>query len=230
MSIGNGRNGSKEGNGSAVWGTAEEAARALSTAGTEDGPDEEEYVLGEIPAEIFELSERCRAFVHSALGVELDTTPETLPVLDEYLRMAGAGIADRPELEPLVTRAVAAYYGEVVRSRIDAFWRRNPDPEDPWLLCGRRVFLAVSPLGMVLDSMARGTEHAGPSAELKLAPEDEALARARLEAIPEVSEDEYHLLSTRLEVLELICETLRDQMKSEGRESLVFEEGDYDDE
>jgi hypothetical protein len=76
-------------------------------------------VLGEIPAQILELSENCRQFALSAVGVELDYEVETLPVLDEYLRIAAAGLADRPQAEPLVTRAVAAYFGEVVRRRMD---------------------------------------------------------------------------------------------------------------
>ena len=56
-----------------------------------DGEDElNPYggVLGEIPAEILELSESCRQFALSAVGVELDYDVETLPILDEYLRQA----------------------------------------------------------------------------------------------------------------------------------------------
>lgn len=199
--------------------------------GSEDASNrEEEYAIGEVPTDVFELAERCRQYVLSALGVELDYTPETLPVLDEYLRTASEGIADRPELEPLVTRSAAAYFGEVVRRRIDSFWRKRKELDAEWDLCARRVLLCVSPRGMVCDAIAHSEERPGPSSELVMAPEDRAMAEARLSMMPEVSEEEYYLLSTRLEVLEVVYETLRDQMKREDRESIVFEESDYEDE
>jgi hypothetical protein len=198
------------------------------------GDDEEEApfgpVLGEIPAQILELSENCRQFALSAVGVELDYEVETLPVLDEYLRGAAAGIADRPEAAPLVTRAVAAYFGEVVRRRMDGFWRHREDPNDEWELCARRALLSMSPLGIVLESLAKTPEHDGPSGELRLAPDDRRLAEERLGRLPPVSDEEYHLLSTRQEVIETVYEALRERLRAEGRESLVFEEGDYDDE
>lgn len=194
------------------------------------GEREEEYAIGEIPTDVFELAEQCRQYVLGALGVELDYEPETLPVLDEYLRTAAQGIADRPELEPLVTRSAAAYFGEVVRRRIDSFWRKRKDLDAEWELCARRALLSVSPRGMVCDALARSEERPGPSSELVMAPDDRAMAEARLSMMPEVSEEEYYLLSTRLEVLEVVYETLRDQMKKEGRESIVFEESDYEDE
>src|SRR5205814_300436 len=83
-------------------------------------------------------------FALSAVGVELDYEVETLPVLDAYLRVAAAGLADRPEAEPIVTRAVAAYFGEVVRRRMDGFWRHREDPNDEWELCARRALLSMS--------------------------------------------------------------------------------------
>jgi len=198
-----------------------------------DSTDEDALapVLGEIPGPILELAESCRRFAMSAVGVELDYDAETLPVLDEYLKMAASGVADRPELEELVTRAAAAYFGEVVRRRVDGFWRHRPgEPNDGWELCARRALMSLCPLGVVLESLAKNPEHPGPSGELRLSPEDEELAEQRLSSIPPVSEEEYYLLSTRLEVIETVYETLRDRMKAEGRESLVFEESDYDDE
>jgi hypothetical protein len=201
------------------------------TNGSGEGQDEPPGpVLGEIPGQILELSESCRQFALRAVGVELDYDAETLPILDEYLRLAAPGVTDRPELEPLVARAVAAYFGEVVRRRIDGLWRELPDPNDGWELYARRALLALNPLGVVLESLARGPDHPGPSGELKLAPDDRELAEERLARMPPVSEEEYYLLSTRLEVIETVYETLRERMKAEGREALVFEESDYADE
>jgi hypothetical protein len=202
------------------------------TNGAGEGGEDEPHgaVLGEIPAEILELSESCRQFALSAVGVELDYDVETLPILDEYLRMASAGLKDRPEAAPVVTRAVAAYFGEVVRRRIDGFWRHREDPNDEWELCARRALLSLSPLGVVLDVLAASTEHDGPTGELRLSPEDQRLADERLARLPAVSDEEYYLLSTRQEVVEIVYEALRGRLKAEGRESLVFEESDYEDE
>lgn len=192
--------------------------------------DGEEPHLGDVPVAVLELSESCRQFVQRALGVELEYDVETLPVLDAYLQMAGGGVADRPEAEPLVANTVAAYFGEVVRRRIDGFWRRRPSLPDEWQLCARRAFFSMSPLGIVLESMAKGADHPGPSSELFLAPDDRVIAEGRLAVFPPVSESDYYLLSTRLEVIETVYEALRERMKAEGRESLVFEDADYDEE
>ncbi|HEX4334987.1 MAG TPA: hypothetical protein VH062_03680 [Polyangiaceae bacterium] len=195
----------------------------------EDGEDPYAGVLGDVPAQILELSENCRQFALSAVGVELDYEVETLPILDAYLRVAAAGLKDRPEATPVVTQTVAAYFGEVVRRRMDGFWRHKDDVNDPWELCARRALLSLSPLGVVLEVMAESTEHDGPSGELKLAPDDQRLADERLARIPPVSEEEYYLLSTRQEVIETVYETLRENLKAEGRESIVFEASDYED-
>jgi hypothetical protein len=209
-------------------------ATANGHGGTDEQDDPEgtgdEPHLGDVPVALLELSENCRQFVQRALGVELEYDVETLPVLDAYLQMAGSGVADRPEAEPLVASTVAAYFGEVVRRRIDGFWRRRPALPDEWQLCARRTFLSMSPLGIVLESLARGADHPGPSAELALAPDDRLIAEARLSVFPPVPETEYYLLSTRLEVIETVYEALRENMKAEGRESLVFEDADYEDE
>src|ERR1041385_1697832 len=85
------------------------------------GPDEP--VFGEIPAEILELAENCRSFVFQAIGIELDYEAETLPILDEYVRRASTTVDDRPDAARLVAATAGAYYGEVVRRRLDGFWQ-----------------------------------------------------------------------------------------------------------
>src|SRR5262245_22831813 len=122
--------------------------------------------IGDVPIPIFELAEGCRRFVHSAVGVELDYSQDTLPILDEYLRVVRKSVADRPGLEAVVTGSIAAYFGEVVRQHIDGFWRRDPRDQEHWLLAARRAYLSMSPLGIVLESLAEGAERPGPAATL----------------------------------------------------------------
>src|SRR5438552_14232262 len=114
----------------------------------DDGPHDP--VWGEIPREILELAENCRSYVVQAIGVELDYDAETLPVLDEYLRRAATTVDERPDAARLVATTAGSYFGEVVRRRIDGFWRKLGDQELDWQLCGKHALLAMSPFGMVL--------------------------------------------------------------------------------
>lgn len=200
----------------------------MTTGSDSNGDGLHEPVWGEIPREILELAENCRSFVFQAVAVELDYEAETLPILDEYLRRAASTIDERPDAGRLVALTAGAYFGEVVRRRLDGFWRKLGDREGDWQLCARHALLALNPMGMVYESMTRGAEHDGPSGELVLAPADQAAAEARLSQLPPVSEEEYFLLSTRLEVIETIYDMLREQMRSEGREAITFEESDYE--
>jgi hypothetical protein len=194
--------------------------------GEGEGPDEP--IFGEIPREILELAENCRSYVLQAIRVELDYEPETLPILDEYLNRAGTTMDERPDAARLVAITAGAYFGEVVRRKLDGFWRKTGGTELDWQLCARHALIAMNPAGMIFERLARSADHEGPSSELVLAPDDKRAAEARLAEMPPVSEEEYFLLSTRLEVIETVHEMLRDQMRREGRETITFEPEDYE--
>ena len=68
---------------------------------------------GALPLQIAEWAETCRTFVKEALQIELDFTPETLPILDHYLRVKAA--SPSPEVRDLLVPPLGAYFGEVVR-------------------------------------------------------------------------------------------------------------------
>jgi hypothetical protein len=188
---------------------------------TDDGV---EHPTGEgLPSLIEELSEACRQYVLSTVGVELDYTPETLPVLDQYLSVARAGMAERPELAPLVTRAAGAYFGRMIADLLDGFWLHADADVDRWRVCASPVFLAVNPAGIVAEALA-GDSDATPNGKLLLAREDEALVARRLEAAPPLPEDEYFLLSTRLEALELALEALSTDQGGLGTATFTAED------
>lgn len=180
------------------------------------------------PVEIKELSEACRQYVLGAVGVELDYTPETLSLLDHYIVQARASLEARPELHELLTRSAGAYFGEVVRRAFGGFWRiPSPDAHD-WQVCLRGVFLAINPVGVAWDALEDTNEHMGPSSELVLDPGDRESVHERLEAMPKVTEDEFWLLTTRLEVLEAVAEHLGAVMVQAGVQDVSFEPADYD--
>jgi hypothetical protein len=182
----------------------------------------------EPPDEIEELAENCRQYVLSATGVELDYTPETLSVVDHYVRHARAGLEERRELEPLIVRAVGAYFGEVVRRTVPSFWVLATADVFDWSLCAKTAYLSFNPIGVAYDALSGGTAHDGPSSELKVSPAEREIVAQRLEELPDVSEDEYYLLTTRLEVIEATVMALRLEMQQQGTSDVVFTESDYD--
>lgn len=164
------------------------------------------------------------------MGVLPDYSPETLPVVDRYIELSRDAVKERPELEPLIIRAVGAYLGEVIRQHIGGFWCRSGPDITRWLIGSELVFMAVNPAGMAAEALACSDEHAGPSSSLKLAPGDQALVEERLAALPPVDESEYYLLSTRFEVTTLAFETLRQSALRSKTEATRYEPEDYEDE
>lgn len=178
------------------------------------------------PDEIAELCAACFRYVTSAVGIAPDFKLETLPLVEHYLAGAREALRDRPEAEDLVARAVGAYFGEVVRRYVRAFWRLpTPDAHD-WELCGAEAFLAFNPVGVAWDALYVSSEHGGPSSELRLAREDRDPVDARLGALA-VTEEEYFRLGTRLEIVQIAADELRRQMEAGGQADVLFDETDY---
>ncbi len=179
------------------------------------------------PDEIIELVVVCVNFVRDALGVELDFTPETLPILDHYLLAARETITDRLELRELVWRCAGAYYGELVRRRYNGFWHLPNADVHTWRVNQRRVLLSFNPVGVVAEAMAGSEDSEGPTGALRLArPDQEEIAR-RLAEMPPLPEDQFYLLSTRLEVIDTVVEHLRVRMDQGGQAEFEFDPDDY---
>jgi hypothetical protein len=179
------------------------------------------------PDEIVELVVACVNFVRDALGVELDFTPETLPILDHYLVAARETLTERLELRELLWRCAGAYFGELVRRRYNGFWYLPNADVHTWRVNQRRVLLSFNPVGVVAEAMA-GSEHGeGPTGALRLAPADQEEIARRLAEIPPLPENEFYLLSTRLEVIDTVVEHLRVRMDQGGQAEFEFDSDDY---
>jgi hypothetical protein len=191
------------------------------------------------PSEIVDLAAACVRYVERATGVALDYTPETLPILDHYLKGADAGSGERAEARELVVLAAGAYFGEIVRKRYASWWRIEGGLESARVEL-REMFLAFSPMDMVrqaLDAHAAtassagddATESPGDDASFDLDDADRAAVHARLAELPEVPADEYYAPSTRLEVLDIAADAIRARRLAESEPELDLEPGDYDD-
>lgn len=193
-----------------------------------DKVEEDGHDYGEATPELVrELCAACAAYVLGALHVPLDFEPETLPLVDHYLSLARAELEARPELAPLVARAAGAYFGEVVRYKFGGTWDIPSDNVHDWRVCLRPVFLHLNPVGAAYDALYGNEQHDGPRSPLRVAPEYRAEVELRLGAVPPISEDEYYLLSTRLEGIEVAAVALKARMSADGYEDVEYEVEDY---
>src|ERR1700743_1071616 len=65
--------------------------------------------LGPPPPPVAELVAACMRFVASKYKVALDGTPDTLSLLDQYVREAREAYTERPDTIEVVAPAVGAY-------------------------------------------------------------------------------------------------------------------------
>lgn len=187
-------------------------------------------LASDAPERVVELAAVCVDYVRQAIGVEPDGTVESVSLVDHYLTLAREELSRRPEAEPLILQAVAAYFGELACGQISGFWLTPTADAASWRVCSRVGYLAIKPLGVAYDALHQSTAHDGPSSELLLSAEDRDLIEERLAAVPPLPEDELYLLSTRLETLEIVVETLRVVAREEGVDDLRFNAEDYADE
>ncbi len=195
-----------------------------------------------------ELAESCRRFVKTALSIELDYEPETLPILDHYLAQARSSVEERPETLALIAHCAGAYFGEVVCRRHPAWW--DTESKDPlyWQVQFEPVYLAFSPVALMFEALGQGLSRAeaptepgeegaplplveeepgAPMSQLELEDEDRPDVAARLAELPEVSEEEYFAPSTRLEVIDIVVEALRAKQLGAGQSSSCLTREDY---
>jgi len=177
------------------------------------------------PDAVTELAAACVRFVASRYKVALDFTPETLPVVDQYVREAGAEIASRPESLPIVAASVGAYLGEVMRKTFGAFWFADGDYV-AWRLYFRNVYLACNPIGMVVEALAPD-EAEGWHTHFDVDPGDADVVSARLAAMPDVEAELFALPTTRLEALTVVHEALRAHMEAQNVGDVKFGPEDY---
>jgi len=207
---------------------------AANGAGSYDAHDEAEAQaaapplppLPPPPDRVAELCAACMRFVAAKYKVALDGTPDTLSLVDQYIREAREAVRERPESIELVAPAVGAYLGEVMRQMFRAEWQAEGD-YDTWRLYFTNVYLAFNPIGMAREAITMSEEE-GWNAHLTLDPGEREEIEARLAAMPEVDEEEYYLPSTRLDVVQAVVETLRARAEGSGTGDVTFSKDDYE--
>jgi len=195
-------------------------------AGFHHDPEPDSEALPPPPPQVAELVAACMRFVASKYKVALDGTPDTLSLVDQYVREARTAYETRPESIELVAPAIGAYLGEVMRQEFAAEWFAEGSHE-AWRLYFRHVFLAVNPVGMAREAITM-KEEAGWNAHLTLDPAEREAIEERLAAMPDVDEDEYYLPTTRFDAITVVVETLLARAEAAGTSDVTFGREDYD--
>jgi hypothetical protein len=134
-------------------------------------------------------------------------------------------VTQRPEATELVQAAAGAYLGEVIRRTFGGYWVAQGDHAD-WKLELARVYCAFNPIGMAREALTLEAAD-GWHAHFELDPAEAEVIERRLAALPPASEDEYYAPSTRFDVVSILFEALRGDMRARGLADVRFTPEDY---
>jgi hypothetical protein len=191
----------------------------------EPEPEPDPEVAEEAPPVVDEFATACVRFVASRYGTMLDFSPDTLSLLDQWLRDARAEMNVRPEAVEVVQSAAGAYLGEVIRRHFGAQWFAEGEVSG-WRLYLSTVYCAFNPIGIAREALLLEPAE-GWQAHLELDPGERDAVEARLQALPGAAEEEYYMLSTRFDVLWIVVDALREGLRTRGLADVRFEPGDY---
>jgi hypothetical protein len=184
------------------------AGAGLSSPSADSVVYNDDLLEGEnAPAEVLELAAACVRFVAASIKLQPDFTPETMALVDHYVREARQSVAASPNTLALTAHAVGAYLGESVRRHYRCWWRIDGNDPGAWRLEMATTPLAFYPIQVAHTCLIQAADNAAFSG-FEMPPKDYQLALERIERLPPVSPEDYHLPSTRLEVLEVLVDYL----------------------
>lgn len=171
------------------------------------------------PLSIADLAAACVRFVQTSLGIVLDFTPETLPILDHYLIEARK--TPREEFLQLLAPAAGAYFGEVVRTHLGPCrWYLEGEGPEAIRLEFERCFLGFNPVGAAVEAVL-GEEAPGYGAHLQILPSEAGLVRQSLDRTGDVRPEDYYRLAIRYEVLEQVATLLTARLADDENETVI---------
>lgn len=165
-------------------------------------------LIGQAPPAVSEYAQTCVRYVRSALGFELDFATETLPVLDHYLRDARRSLRKLPESAALLAAVAGSYIGEVLRQRHNGLWDVTASDPLEWRLTLLGGLLEVYPVGLASVAL-HGAKTEKETSTFRIEDQaDHAAVRAKLLELPQVDEQDYVAPSTRVEVVDIMLDTI----------------------
>jgi hypothetical protein len=199
----------------------EQVEPSLTSADPQRDPD----AAADPPPGISDLAAACVRFVASRYQTMLDFTPDTMSLLDQWLRDARADLSVHPQAAELVQSAAGAYLGEVIRRHFGGQWFAEGELTG-WRLYLSTVYCAFNPIGIAREALLLEPAD-GWHAHLELDPGERDAVEARLEALPPATDEEFYAPSTRFDVLWIVVEALRAGLKSRGLDDVRFTPEDY---
>ena len=178
------------------------------------------------PVAVAELAAACVRFVAAKYKVPLDFEPETLSLIDQYVRDARGELAAKPEAIDLLQASIGAYLGETLRRAFGATWFCDGD-YDGWRLDFTYVYLTLNPIGMAREALMLGTAD-GWHAHLEADAGEREILEQRLASLGEIEEEEFYAPTTRFDVVEIAVDTLRAKMQADGNGDVTFGPDDYE--
>jgi len=158
------------------------------------------------PPDIGDLAAACVRFVHGATGFTLDFTPETLPVLDHYLRAQVRG--SEPAIIELAASTAGAYFGEVIRAALEGVrWAEGEADLREQRLEFEPFFLCFNPIGAALEAIL-GAKSEGWRAHFQVLDDAQRAVASALERAGEVATEDYYTLCVRFEALEQVADVV----------------------
>jgi hypothetical protein len=159
-----------------------------------------------LPSQIRDWAETCREFVKGSISLELDYTPETLPLLDHYLRTKAEQPSD--EVRDLLIPPLGAYFGEVVRRNMPGVrWHAPDDDYEDYRLEFEGFFLHFNPLGVAAEALS-GADVEGFGAHFQILDEARGPVEAALARNDAILSEDYYSFTIRYETLELVASVL----------------------
>lgn len=168
------------------------------------------------PDLVLELAASAFRMVKQSVKIDLDFTPETLPLLDHYIKTAHEASTTSEDLRQLIATSAGGYFGEVVRRYIPgARWHIEPGDFGRWRIELGHVFLHFNPIAMATEALASG-EVEGWSGHLEVLPQDKSLLEQALSHMGEIDAEDFYTLAVRLEVIEQVVAALESAQVARG--------------
>ena len=179
----------------------------------------------DMPQEVEDLAMMACRNVQRVIGVEPDFSPETLPLVDQYIKQLAA--ESPAEVTELVLSTVGCYFGEVMRRRLNGRWVISRDAPRLWRVELINCFFHFRPVGMAGEVFHRGSTEKYDGAIATLNELFDGLSRALSEATP-MPEDEYFSLAGRVDVLELAADWLTGHNLASNEAPRTYSARDYE--
>jgi hypothetical protein len=177
------------------------------------------------PAAVAELFASCVRFVGAKYKIALDFSPDTLSVVDQYVRDAREDLKIKPEALDLLQATIGAYLGEVLRRAFGGEWFCDGE-HDGWRLDMTYVYLTFNPIGMAREALMLHTAD-GWHGHLETEEAEREVLEGRLKLLADVDEEEYFAPTTRFDVVEIAVDALRAKMVQDGHGDVRFTRDDY---